>query len=215
MTFNVKICGITRWGDAQLSAEMGAGFLGYIFYPPSKRFVSAEKVAEIISAARFAHPDVKHVGVFVDEDAATILDYHRVAGFDFAQLHGQESPAICAELREQGIGTIKTIGMGSDGPLLDFADYEADYFLCDTHDATLKGGTGRTFDRDKLPAGIPLEKLFLAGGITPENVGDLVTAVRPFGIDVSSGVEEAPGVKDKRKLAAFFEAVDACRSEAD
>ena len=215
MNINVKICGITRWGDAQLSAEMGAGFLDYIFYPPSKRYVSPEKAAEIISAARFTHPEVKHVGVFVDADAETIADYHKIASFDFAQLHGEEPPALCDDLRTQGIGSIKTIGMGDDGPLLDFRKYEADYFLCDTHDAALKGGTGRTFDREKLPAGMPMDRLFLAGGITADNVGELVTAVRPFGIDVSSGVEETPGVKDKLKLTAFFEAVDMSRTKAE
>lgn len=215
MTVKVKICGITRLEDGLLSAQRGADFLGYIFYPPSKRYVTPEIAGSVIHAVRESYPEVQHVGVFVNVERELIQEIHQLAPIDLAQLHGEEVPQLCNDLRELGIGSIKTVGIGCDGPRLDYREYSADYFLCDTYDSKLKGGTGRTFDPEKLPAGMPKNRLFLAGGLTSENVGDMISAVHPFAIDVSSGVEESPGIKDAEKLKKFFDSVDLCRTIAE
>jgi len=207
MQTQVKICGITSSEDALFAAEAGANLLGYIFYPPSKRFIAPRNAAQIARQVRTAFPEVRQVGVFVDEEPSNIAWTMNLVGLDLAQLHGRESDAHCRELEMLGVRCVKTIGIGTDGPLVDFRKYDCDFFLCDTHDESLKGGTGRQFDLPRIPGGIKHDKLFVAGGLTPENVAELLLQMRPYAVDVSSGVEIKPGVKSHRRIKEFIEQV--------
>lgn len=203
-----KICGITQTEDALLSAELGARYLGYIFYPPSKRFITPARAKDIIRHVRGAFPGVEHVGVFVNESASNVMKIRDEADLDFVQLHGEENAEYCQELTRTGLQIIKTLGISEQGCRSDFADFATDFFLCDTYDAKLKGGTGKPFDLDKIPAGIPLGKTFIAGGINAENVQGLIGSVKCYGVDVSSGVENAPGIKSAEKLIELFRAIN-------
>lgn len=189
------------------AAREGATFLGYIFYPPSKRFIAPRRARDITTAVRAEFPDVQHVGVFVDEEPANVAWTANLAGLDLVQLHGKETPEYCAELDLMGLRIVKTISIGADGAALDASAYCAEFFLCDTHDEQLKGGTGRRFDLSKLPSSISANQLFLAGGLSPDNIGELLSEVRPYAVDVSSGVEVRPGVKSHRAVKEFLQAV--------
>lgn len=210
MQTRVKICGITSLEDALYAAEEGASLLGYIFYPPSKRFVAPRNVQAITRAVRSQFPQVLHVGVFVDDEPENVAWNANLAGLDYVQLHGRETPAYCAELDLLGLRVIKAIGIAADGAIIDPADYHVDFFLCDTHDEKLKGGTGRRFDLSRIPAGIAPEKLFLAGGLNADNVAALLDQVQPYAVDVSSGVESSPGRKNHRAIRNFLQAVKSC-----
>jgi phosphoribosylanthranilate isomerase len=204
MATKVKICGITSLDDAMWAAREGADFLGYIFYPPSKRFVAPRNAQYIVENVRDKYPDVQHVGVFVDDDVANIAWIANLSRLDLVQLHGRETPTFCAELDLLGVHSIKTIGIGPEGTTIEPDSYHTPYFLCDTHDENLKGGTGRRFDLDRLPASISHDKLFLAGGLNCENVSELLSAIRPFAVDISTGVEASPGVKSHRLIKRFL-----------
>lgn len=210
----VKICGMTRVEDAVLCAGSGADFLGYIFYPPSKRYVSVARAGEIISQVRRQYPEVKHVGVFVDEDTDVILKAVREAKLDAVQLHGNERPDTCERIAENGVTVIKALGMSAGGSTQEFRDFEVPFYLCDTYDPKLVGGTGRTFDLALLPEGLPMEQTFLAGGLTPENVKAAIEQVRPYAVDVSSGVEASPGVKSPELVKDFMSSVGAAQTAA-
>jgi len=153
------------------------------------------------------------VGVFVDEEPADIAWIHDIAGLDYVQLHGRETPELCEELADLGIDVIKALGIDAKGARADYRDYKVNYFLCDTFDANLKGGTGKSFDLNLLPTGLPLERVFLAGGLTPENVSDIISRLKPFAVDVSSGVEERPGIKDAARVERFINNVRQSKSE--
>jgi len=210
MVTKVKICGITRLEDGLAAAEAGADFLGYIFYVPSKRFVAPRSAAEIVREVRRLHPAVQHVGVFVDETADNVAWTRGLANLDFAQLHGKESADYCRELHHLDIPTIKALGIGPHGPLVNHVEFDTvDYFLCDTHDEALKGGTGRSFNLDLLPKDLSATRMFVAGGLTAATVGELVSTVAPYAVDVSSGVELQPGIKCHDKVSAFIRAVRA------
>lgn len=215
METRVKICGITNLEDALCAAEEGASLLGYIFYPPSKRFVAPRNVQAITRALRAAHPEVLHVGVFVDDEPENVAWTANLAGLDFVQLHGRETPEYCAELDLLGLRVIKAVGIGAEGAILDPAEYQVDYFLCDTHDEELKGGTGRRFDLSRIPAGIAPEKLFLAGGLNADNIAALLDQVQPYAVDVSSGVESGPGRKNHRAIRNFLQAVKSSGKSKD
>lgn len=208
MKTKVKICGITSVEDALFAAEAGADFLGYIFYPPSKRFIAPRNAANIARMVREKFPAVQHVGVFVDDEVANVAWLRNLVGLDFVQLHGRETPDYCAELDAVGARVIKTVGIGEVGASVDPASYgNIDYFLCDTHDDHAKGGTGRRFDLSAMPSGISMDRLFLAGGLDPENIADLLATVRPFAVDVSTGVEISPGLKSHVRVKAFIDNV--------
>ncbi len=207
MTTRAKICGITRLEDALHAASSGADYLGYIFYAPSKRFVAPRTAKEIIQKVRTEFPNVQHVGVFVDEEPENMVWVRNLAGLDLLQLHGHETPGVCDELTALGIDVIKVLAIGEKETSTDFCQYNVSFFLCDTHDAKLKGGTGRTFDLNKIPSGLPNEKTFLAGGLTPENVAELIRERAPYAVDVSTGVEESPGIKSHRRVTEFIESV--------
>jgi phosphoribosylanthranilate isomerase len=210
----IKICGITRADDAHYAAELGADFLGFIFVPNSPRYIDPKRAARIISQVQWSggkgtrhdgRPIESHplhcVGVFRDASVDEIRRICAIAGNEFVQLHGSESDEI---VRDIGKPAIKTVHVGASVPVVATS---AEWLLFDTHDAQQSGGTGRTFDWSLLSR-VPRSKpFFLAGGITPDNVGDAIRAVRPDAIDVASGVESQPGVKDQAKLRKLFDRV--------
>lgn len=209
----VKICGITRPQDADLAADLGASAIGFVFWPGSPRYVSPEHARELV---RRTASRVKTVGVFVDESVETVMNVMDTVGLDAAQLHGRESAEYCrrlmARLSASAEATarravIKAINLKDGTPVM-FDEFDSEVLiLIDAHDPSLHGGTGRTVNWDSARQIALSRKAILAGGLTPDNVGRAVDSVRPYGVDVSSGVESAPGVKDPDKLSHFFEAL--------
>ncbi len=207
----VKICGITRLEDARYCAGAGADFLGFVQHPASPRFIAPEKVRPIAEWLYGPAP----VGVFVDASLEEMRAAIGAAGFTWAQLHGSEPPDVCAAL---GVPVIKAFRVMHDASAEQLYELMAPYrdaarfFLLDTYHTNLLGGTGETFNwrlARELSAEFPL---FLSGGLGPDNVGLALDTVRPLGIDLSSSVESAPGVKDFDKLGAFFDAFHAALS---
>ena len=195
----VKICGITRAQDAELAAALGARALGFVFWPASPRAVTVETAKAI---ARRIPPNVMKVGVFVNEDIARVREIVDDVGLDFAQLHGDESPEYCQQL---GKKVIKAVGMQANGETT-LGTFSSDVLLLvDAHDPASRGGTGRTVDWDAARAIAAERPTILAGGLNAANVRLAIRSVRPYGVDVSSGVESAPGIKDPAKLRSFFE----------
>jgi phosphoribosylanthranilate isomerase len=196
----VKICGITTLADAMVAVEAGADALGFNFYRPSPRYIRPEKAREIID--RLPESILK-VGVFVNEDVESVARIATEANLSAVQLHGDETPEYCHELAGQYV--IKVFRAG-DG--VDVETYGVDAIMLDTKDDLLRGGTGRVFDwsiaqrtNDSTP------KLFLAGGLSPENVAEAITTVRPYAVDACSSLEESPGRKDHTRVRAFVKAV--------
>jgi phosphoribosylanthranilate isomerase len=201
----VKICGITRPEDAELSAELGAWALGFNFWPGSKRVVDRAVAAGI---ARTMHRRLERVGVFVNQPLDEIAGLVDALGLSYVQLHGDEGPSFCAAVAQRtGAKVIKAVRVAHASDLQDLDRFHTDLHLLDTSVAGQVGGTGRTWDwglaarrRSKVP-------FLLSGGLTPENVAEGIATVRPWGVDVASGVESAPGIKDPAKLEAFFAAL--------
>ncbi|MBO6575421.1 MAG: phosphoribosylanthranilate isomerase [Rhodothermales bacterium] len=210
----IKICGITNLADARYAAGAGADYLGFILHPGSPRFVSAELARDIKEWLYGSET----VGVFVDVPSDELAEATETAGFDLVQLHGNEAPETCA-LVEQPV--IKAVHIGGSGPaaasspeeLMAVAErYEgaAQYLLLDTARGGLSGGSGQAFDWSIVPD-LPLP-VFVAGGLTPTNVGEAIRTCLPFAVDTSSGVEEAPGRKDFELIDAFTAAVRAANA---
>jgi phosphoribosylanthranilate isomerase len=201
----VKICGIARHEDAELAVELGAWALGFILWPQSPRAADPAVAAGIAAALRRR---VELVGVFVnatlDEISHAAEDLH----LSHLQLHGDEGPAFCAEAgRRTGAKVIKAVRIASAADLQDVERFHTDFHLLDTAARGLRGGSGQTWDwalaarrRRKVPA-------ILSGGLTADNVAAGIAALDPWAVDVSSGVEAEPGVKDPEKLRAFMAAV--------
>jgi phosphoribosylanthranilate isomerase len=197
----VKICGITRAQDAELAVGLGAHALGFVFWPNSPRSVD-RNVAKAIAAAVPNH--VKKVGVFVDQPALEIARTMDDVGLDIAQLHGNETADFC---RRVGRTVIKAIALPDNGGI-DFAAFDPDVLLLvDAHDTERRGGTGKTVNWDTARDIAATRPTILAGGLNAANVKLAIRSVRPYGIDVSSGVESSPGVKDATRLRSFFEAL--------
>jgi phosphoribosylanthranilate isomerase len=196
----IKICGITNLEDALLAAALGAQALGFIFHPPSPRKVPPEAAREII---RQLPPLVLSVGVFVDEEAATVKDLAARLGLDWVQLHGAESPEYCRSL---GRRVIKGFRIRDEDSLQVLPAYQGavQAFLLDTYKPGQTGGTGETFDWHLARQARQYGPVVLAGGLTPENVAQAIEVAQPQAVDVASGVEAAPGKKDPEKLRAFF-----------
>jgi phosphoribosylanthranilate isomerase len=200
----VKVCGITRLQDADLAADLGASAIGFIFWPGSPRYVSPED-ARVIARRKAA--GIKAVGVFVDEPVERVRQIADLVGLDMVQLHGSESPTVVRGL-SRAIGVIKAVSF-TNGAAPDLSEFDEDVLiLLDTHDPVRRGGTGRTIDWNAARSVALSRRTVLAGGLTPENVCEAVSSVEPYGIDVSSGVESAPGVKDAVRLKRLFEALN-------
>jgi Phosphoribosylanthranilate isomerase len=201
MTMKVKICGITSEDDALFCADSGADFLGFIFVPSSPRFVEPEKAGAIAERLRADGKASKVVGVFYDASNDYIREIGNVVGLDLAQLHGSEGEDA---IRELGIPAIKTLHVGETLPDT-HATPTAAWLLFDTYDERRAGGTGKRFDWSLLATYERSKPFFLSGGLTPDNVVAAISLVRPDAIDVASGVEASPGVKDHAKVARLFE----------
>ena len=199
----IKICGITNSGDALLAAELGAHALGFIFYNKSPRYVTPDKARQIIGQLP---PFVATVGVFVDEDAVTVREIASLAGLDWVQLHGSESPDYCRSLGRRVIKGFRVKGQEIFSKLTEYQG-AAQAFLLDTYKPGTPGGTGETFDWELARQVKKCGPIILAGGLTPENAAEAINVAQPAAVDVASGVEAAPGKKDPEKLKAFIEAV--------
>ena len=193
----VKICGITALSDAVHAVEHGATALGFVFWPPSPRCISPERAAAIAAALR---PGVQTVGVFVNEGVDGIRRVAEQTGITMIQLHGDEPASYADELAWPVLRatTVESIERTA-------AAWPAETtFVMDALDPVLRGGTGRTVDWGRAAEAARSWRIVLAGGLTPDNVAEAVDTVRPFGVDVSSGVEDAPGVKNGDKVARFL-----------
>ena len=195
----VKVCGITRREDAVLAVELGAVALGFVFWPGSPRAVTAATVRQISDGLP---PFVSRVGVFVNESQANILSTTTEAGLTCIQLHGDEDASAYAEVP---LPIIKALPVGEGFTLSAVEDLPARVTpLLDAHDPARRGGTGRVIEWTVAAAAARLRPVILSGGLTPGNVKGATAAVHPYAVDVSSGVEAAPGIKDETRLRAFF-----------
>jgi phosphoribosylanthranilate isomerase len=195
----VKICGITRLEDAQAAAAAGASAIGFIFWPNSPRFIDPYRAKQI---ARLVLPFSTLVGVFVNQSSEYINAVSSLVGLGVVQLHGDESPDILGLIRRPVLKALS-------GHAIDNADLWPAHvtLLIDANDPQRRGGTGVTADWSKAAAVAAKRRVMLAGGLNATNVREAIHTVRPFGIDVSSGVESAPGIKDPERITALFEAV--------
>ena len=193
----IKICGITREEDLRCAVDAGADAIGLVFYGPSRRYVDAAGAAALL---RRLPAFVTAVGLFVNEAAATVEALLRALPLQLLQFHGDEDEAYCAGF---GLPYIKAARVKPGLDLLEYAQSfaSARALLLDAHVESY-GGSGKTFDWSLIPAGLPLP-LVLSGGLHPGNVGQALATVRPWAVDVSSGVEAAAGVKDAEKIARF------------
>lgn len=198
----VKICGITRPEDARLAVEAGATWVGVIFARESRRKIDDAAAKEV----RAALNDLGHgelVGVFVNEDPARINRLCRDVGLDRVQLHGDESDV---DIERIVVPVIRAIRVGAAPPEMPVGGSPG-MWLFDTADASGRGGTGKSFDWKLLDALQGHRPFLLSGGLDPENVADAIRRVRPDGVDVASGIESSPGIKDHDKLRAFIREV--------
>jgi phosphoribosylanthranilate isomerase len=195
----VKICGVTRLEDALLAARLGADALGFNFWPGSRRFVTPAAAREIIVRLP---PFVTPVGVFVNQPEAELRAVAGETGIQVLQLHGDETPELCARLP---LPVLKAIPVDQLRSLSRLLSYDVLGFLLDTPSRG-HGGSGRPFDWSLAEGVSEVAPVVLAGGLTPENVAEAVRAVRPWAVDVASGVESSPGVKDADRMARFLEA---------
>jgi phosphoribosylanthranilate isomerase len=206
----VKICGVTRLEDARRVADAGAWALGMVFWPGSERRCTLAEAEQITVALRRR---LELAGVFVNAPLDEVADLAGALGLSMVQLHGDEGPAYCAEVaRRTGAKVIKAHRVRSRADLQALGSFHTDFHLLDAHVAGRWGGTGETFDWELAASRRSPIPLILSGGLTPDNVAEAIAVTRPWAVDVASGVEARPGVKDPAKLDAFIAAVAATAS---
>jgi phosphoribosylanthranilate isomerase len=204
MPVKVKICGITNLPDGMAAVEAGADALGFVFYGQSPRRISVEAAAALI---RQLPPFVLKVGVFVNAPEDLVVRAIRECSFNLLQFHGDEPPEYCLQF---GLMSMKAVRIRDAASLQALRNYPTDAWLLDAYAPDMPGGTGETFNWNlALEARGWGRPIFLAGGLTAENVTEAVRRVRPYGVDVSSGIEAAPGRKDHAKVRAFIQAAKA------
>ena len=197
----VKFCGITRPEDAELAAELEAWAVGMIFWPGTARRCDPGVAAGI---ARSLRRRVETVGVFVNATLDHVASYVDGIGLTHVQLHGDEGPAYCQEVaRRTGARVIKARGVRSRADVQALRPFHTDFHLLDTGRPGRRGGTGETWDWSLAQGGVDGVPFLLSGGLTPENVADGIAGAAPWAVDVASGVEAAPGVKDHERMRAF------------
>jgi phosphoribosylanthranilate isomerase len=200
MSVKVKICGITNVEDGFAAANAGADAVGFIFYEQSPRYVPIEKAATVI---RELPPMIVKVGVFVDAEEEVVFRAIRECGLNLLQFHGGESPEYCVQF---GLMSMKAFQVRDAKSLERVKEFKTDAWLLDAYSPDKLGGTGEKFNWDLAVKARALGRpIFLAGGLTPENVAEAVRHVEPYAVDVSSGVEASPGKKDHGKLKAFID----------
>jgi phosphoribosylanthranilate isomerase len=204
MAVKVKICGITNLGDGMAAAGAGADALGFVFYDQSPRYISVEAASGLASQLpQF----VLRVGVFVNAPEDLVVRAIRECGLNLLQFHGDEPPEYCLQF---GLMSMKAFRVQDAASLQAVRDFHTDSWLLDAYSPGKPGGTGETFNWDlALEAQAWGRPIFLAGGLTPENVAEAVRRARPYGVDVSGGVEASPGKKDHAKVKAFIQAAKA------
>jgi phosphoribosylanthranilate isomerase len=198
----IKICGITNIEDGMAAASAGADALGFVFHPPSPRYVTPGRVREIIGSLPSGPCTV---GVFVNLAAAEVLQIAELCGLDFIQLHGGETQEYCRRFPRERL--IKALSFRGEAGLAEMAGYPVRAFLVDAHDPVRFGGTGKTCDWSQASRAAALHPLILAGGLGEENIIAALEAVRPLAVDISSGVEVQPGRKDHEKIRSVIAAV--------
>lgn len=208
----VKICGITNWPDAKAACDAGADMLGFNFYEKSLRRISTVEAATM----RAKLPSgVQAVGLFVNANPPEINSLHAFVRFNAAQLHGDESPSIVSEVTRT-VPVIKAFRVAADFPLSSLDKYhDAFAFLLDGARAGQFGGTGASADWNLARRAVAAHRIILAGGLTPENVGAAIRSVRPYAVDVASGVESKPGKKDHGRLKEFIDEVRRTEQQLD
>lgn len=208
-TVSLKICGVTRAREAQDLAAMGVDAVGVNFWPHSKRHLDPAQAGWLTSLK----DQILRVGVFVNADPETALALWQKGWIDLIQLHGDETPADAAPYRDAGVPFIKAIGVAGRQHLADAPAYGASALLMDAHAPGVYGGTGETFDWSTATSFMrehPALPVILAGGIVPENAAQAIAAVRPTALDVASGAELSPGLKDFDKVRSLLEITRAC-----
>jgi len=198
----IKICGITNLEDAVAAVAAGADALGFNFYKPSPRYITPQRAREIIDQLP---ESVLKVGVFVNEESEIVQKIANESSVTAVQLHGHESPDYCHELANQYV--IKALAVSHDFDAQVIERYRVDAIMLDTKHNTLHGGTGRVFDwsiAQQVRKLVP--RLYLAGGLSPENVAEAIETVRPYAVDVCSSLETSPGTKNHNRMRAFITA---------
>lgn len=195
-TVKIKICGITNWKDAKSAVDEGADLIGFNFYPLSPRFIDPAAARHI---ARRLPKRIAKVGVFVNQREDLMLAIARTVQLDYLQLHGDESPEIVSRL-SRSISVIKAFQVRRPFRAERLTRFAATAFLLDGYSRTRRGGTGNTFEWSVAQQAKQYGRIFLAGGIRPENVAAAIRFVRPYAVDVCSGVEARPGLKDPARI---------------
>ncbi len=210
MQRRIKICGLRRLQDAEYAAKLGAWALGFIAYEKSRRYIDVDTFAQISAKLQLSHPKLPLVGVFVNADLATIEAYV-AAGLQVIQLHGDETPVALSKIKQATkrpvIKAFRFQGEADIDLMMSYAD--ADYILVDAFVEGAYGGTGKTLDWSKLErlqAELP-KPLILSGGLTDQNIRAAWTTVKPFAVDLASGVERSPAIKEPHLMQAVFQAL--------
>lgn len=203
----VKICGVTRLEDAEAAVEAGADAIGFVFWPNSPRFIDPFRARAIAAALP---PFVTAVGLFVNQPAEYVNGVASLVRLGAVQLHGDEKPRDAVLIQRPTIKAVSPAALSTPDAVNAWP--RSVTLLLDAYDPERRGGTGRTVDWTAAAAIATTRRAILAGGLTPENIAEAIARVRPFGVDVSSGVEAAPGIKDRAKIRALFERIDAQRS---
>jgi phosphoribosylanthranilate isomerase len=213
MDIRIKICGITNLDDARVAVKAGADYLGFILYPPSPRSITVQNARLITDALReeFGEAVPYFVGVFVNESVSSIENNLSLGGLNLAQLSGDESPQVLSALNGRGYKAIRPQKlMYAQEDVRDYAPLgskapQHPAILVDAYHPDLQGGTGELADMDIVQQIHNLNpRMMLAGGLTPDNIGDIVRKIQPFGVDVASGVEASKGIKDHAKVYDFI-----------
>jgi len=208
----VKICGITNFEDAAAATEAGADMLGFNFYRPSSRYIEPDRAREIVErlSSDSQNRSTTMVGVFVDESIDSVVRIVNEVNLDAVQLHGDESPEFCTELKSllPNKAIIKALRINGSFDPQTASSYSVQAIMLDAFHEQLRGGTGRVIDwdvastvRDLVP------QLFLSGGLSPENVAEAISRVQPFAVDACSSLESSPGRKDASRMKEFVRAV--------
>jgi phosphoribosylanthranilate isomerase len=207
----VKFCGMTRLEDAHEAARLGAWAIGLIHHEPSPRRVDPAVAVEIGAALRRR---LEVVGVFVNSTLDEVVRAAEDESLTMIQLHGEEGPAFCQEAaRRTGCRVVKAIRVRSGADVQAAAAYRTDFHLFDAHRGELAGGTGESFDWKLVATRHSQVPAILSGGLRPDNVAEGIAVVRPYAVDVATGVEAAPGIKDHERMATFFEAAQAATAD--